>query len=223
MGFHLTFRTAALALAALGCLHAQAPAAVNWNFDRLESIGGHKTTVLGAPKVIDSPVGKAIEFDGVDDAVIIDNHPLAGATAFTWEAVFRPDGGPFEQRWFHLAETDSKTENRMLFEIRVVGDQWFLDSFVSTGTASKALMNKAALHPLGRWYHVACVYDGQEFRSYVNGVQELAAQIQFGTQGPGQTAVGMRLNRVFYFKGAVRSGRFTRRALTPAEFQKPPA
>ena len=49
-----------------------------WTFDRLENIGGHKTTVLGEPKIIDSPMGKAVEFDGVDDALFIDNHPLAG-------------------------------------------------------------------------------------------------------------------------------------------------
>jgi hypothetical protein len=28
----------------------------------------------------------------------------------------------------------------------------------------------------------------------------------------------VRINKVFYFKGAVRLARFTRRALTPAEF-----
>ena len=67
----------------------QADAAV-WTFDRLDNIGGHKTTVLGEPRIIDSPVGKAVEFDGVDDALFIDNHPLAGAAAFTWEAIFRP-------------------------------------------------------------------------------------------------------------------------------------
>ena len=64
-----------------------------WTFDRLDNIGGHRTTVLGQPRVIDSPVGKAVEFDGKDDALFIDNHPLAGADAFTWEAIFRPDGG----------------------------------------------------------------------------------------------------------------------------------
>ena len=64
-----------------------------WTFDRLENIGGHKTTVLGQPRVVDSPLGKAVEFDGVDDALFIDNHPLAAARTFTWEAIFRPDGG----------------------------------------------------------------------------------------------------------------------------------
>ena len=97
---------------------------ITWTFDRLENIGGHQTTVLGQPKVIDSPVGKAVLFNGVDDALFIGNHPLAGASTFTLEAVFRPDGGQTQQRWFHLSEqepgTGKDTNNRMLFEIRVV-------------------------------------------------------------------------------------------------------
>jgi hypothetical protein len=200
---------------------------VMWTFDRLENIGGHKTTVLGQPKVIASPVGKAVEFDGVDDALFIDNHPLSGAKTFTWEAIFRPDGGQREQRWFHLSEQDAQTgadtDNRMLFEIRVVADQWYLDSFIQAGAESKALMNRQALHPLRAWHHVAAVYDGREFRNYVDGVQEGAAQINLAPHGPGHTSVGVRINKVFYFKGAVRLARFTRKALSPSEFLMPPA
>ena len=195
-----------------------------WTFDRLENIGGHKTTALGEPRVIESPLGKAVEFDGVDDALFIDNHPLAGASTFTLEAIFRPDGGQREQRWFHLSEQDpatgADTDNRMLFEIRVVDDKWFLDSYNQSGTASKALMNKTALHPLKEWHHVASVYDGKEFRNYVNGVQEGSAELQLAPHGPGHTSVGVRINKVFYFKGAVHLARFTRKALAPSEFLK---
>ena len=198
-----------------------------WKFDRLDNIGGYHTTVLGAPKIIDSPLGKAIEFNGVNDALFIDNHPLAGAATFTWEAIFRPEGGQTEQRWFHLSEQDPKsgadTGNRMLFEIRVAGDNWFLDSYNQSGTDSKALMNRKALHPLGGWYHVATVYDGHEFRNYVDGVQEGAASLHLAPHGPGHTSVGVRINKVFYFKGAIHKARFTRRALSPAEFLKAPA
>jgi putative heme-binding domain-containing protein len=203
------------------------PRASTWRFDRLENIGGHKTTVLGSPRIIDSPAGKAVEFDGVDDALFIDTHPLAGAETFTFEAIFRPDGGQVEQRWFHLSETDpntgADTDNRMLFEIRVAGDQWFLDSYNQSGTESKALMNRKALHPLGRWYHVASVYDGSEFRNYVDGVQEGSAMIRLAPHGPGHTSVGVRINKVFYFKGAVAVARFTPRALPVSEFLKAPA
>jgi len=189
-----------------------------WNFDHLDRIGGHQTEVLGDPRVIDTPVGKAIEFDGVDDAIVVDVHPLAGAETFTWEAIFRPDGGQPAQRWFHVQESGS--DNRLLFEIRVVDGQWYLDSYGHSGDAQQALMNRDRLHPLGAWYHVAAVYDGREFRNYVNGIQEGAAQIHFAPQKPGRSSIGVRINRVDYFKGAIHRARFTRRALAPSEFLK---
>jgi hypothetical protein len=34
----------------------------------------------------------------------------------------------------------------------------------------------------------------------------------------GRTSIGVRLNRVFWFKGAISKARFTARALAPAEF-----
>jgi hypothetical protein len=204
--------------AVLICSHlvmAQAPPEV-WTFDRLDAIGGHPTTVLGSPRLIDTPLGKAVEFNGVDSALVVDVHPLAGAATFTWEAIFRPDGGEQAQRWLHLQETG--TENRMLFELRNVDNQWYFDSFVFSGTSSKALIDPKRLHSQGAWYHVAAVYDGREFRNYVNGVQEGAAEIHFDPQRAGRTSVGVRMNLVNYFKGAIRVARFTRRALSPAEF-----
>ncbi len=201
------------------------PESQTWTFDRLDKIGGHKTTVSGEPRVIDTPLGKAVEFDGVDDALFFDVHPLANAETFTWEAVFRPDGGAEQQRWFHLNEnpaTGAETENRMLFEIRVMDDQWCLDAYVQTGAARKTLLDRRRLYPLGAWYHVAAVYDGREFRSYVNGEQDGRAELKLAPQGPGRTSVGVRINKVYYFKGAVRQARFTRRALAPDEFLKLP-
>jgi hypothetical protein len=187
-----------------------------WRFNRLDRIGGHPVTVLGHPRVIDTPAGKAIEFNGVNDALFLDVHPLEGAQQYTWEAIFRPDGGRAEQRWFHLQENGS--QDRMLFEIRVIGDQWCLDAFEASGAGHKTLLDRTKLHPLGEWYHVAAVYDGHEFRSYVNGVLQGSAKANFPPQGQGRTSVGVRINRVYYFKGAVRLARFTRRALPPSEF-----
>ncbi len=189
-----------------------------WTFDRIDRVGGRPTTVEGNPRLIDSPVGKAVEFDGVDDALFMDVHPLAGAEAFTWEAIFRPDGGQEAQRWLHLQEAAS--ENRMLFELRVINGRWCFDSYVHTGESSKALIDRNKLHPVLAWYHVAAVYDGREFRNYVNGVQEGAAEIHFAPQGTGRSSVGVRINRVNHFQGAIRAARFTRRALAPGEFMK---
>src|SRR5581483_8796008 len=171
-------------------------------FDNLRAIGGFEPTRLGHPQVVDG----AVEFNGVDDAIFLDTHPLAGAATFTWEAIFRPDaGGAAEQRFFHLQERD--TENRLLFEIRVIGDQWCLDSYAESPSGSKALMDRAKLHPLGKWHAVAAVYDGREFRNYVDGVLQGSGPLHLAPQGAGHTSIGVRINKVNYFKGAVMEAR----------------
>ena len=188
-----------------------------WVFDRLDKIGGHAVTVEGHPKVVKTLIGKAVQFNGVDDALFLEVHPLAGAEQFTWEVIFWPDAdGKPEQRFFHFQE--SASTNRLLFETRVAAGQWCLDSFAQSTTGSKALMDRAKLHPTGAWYHVAAVYDGKEYRNYVNGVREGEAVVKLSPHTAGRTSIGVRINRVDYFKGKVRMARMTPRALSPAEF-----
>jgi len=195
--------------------------AVVWKFDNLKSIAGNAVTVLGAPKVIDTPHGKAISFNGVNDALFLDVHPLAGAAAFTWEVIFRPDSdGPPAQRFFHMQENGS--QHRYLFETRIINKQWCLDSFAATSAGSRALMDTSLLHPADRWYHVAATYDGQVYKNYVNGQVQVQAAVQLAPQGAGKTSVGVRINKVDYFKGAILISRMTRRALSPDEFLKAP-
>lgn len=185
-----------------------------WLFDSLETLGGHTVEVEGDPQLIETPLGPAIEFDG-DDALFLDVHPLSGAEQFTWEVVFRPDsGGGEEQRIFHLQEEGSET--RLLFETRLTPDGWYLDAFANSGE-SKALIVPEKLHPLDEWHHIAQVYDGSEYRSYVDGELQMSAPLKLEPQGPGRTSLGVRINRVDYFKGAFQKARFTRRALQPDE------
>jgi hypothetical protein len=193
-----------------------------WKFDRLDQIGGHKTSVAGNPKVIETPAGKAIQFDGVGDALFVDVHPLAGARKFTWEVVFRPDGdGRAEQRFFHLQENGA-SNNRLLLETRLIEGRWCLDSYAKSATGAQTLIDRRKLHAADRWAHVAMVYDGREFRHYVNGELQGKALVDLAPQGEGQTSIGVRINRIDWFKGAMRMARFTRGlALNPEAFLQP--
>src|SRR5947209_18971705 len=110
-----------------------------WRFDRTDALGGHPTKVLGTPGVVDSPIGKAVQFNGKTDALLVDLHPLAGAETWTWEMIFRPDAdGAQAQRVFHLQVRDPATAkdipDRMLFEIRIVNGGWCLDSFATAAS-----------------------------------------------------------------------------------------
>jgi hypothetical protein len=206
-----------------------------WKFNNLSKIGGLTPKVEGAPKLVDSPVGKAVQFNGADTALFFPDRPLVGAKAFTIEAIFRPEGGAFEQRWMHIVETDPKTgldanpggtsdpNPRFMFEVRVKDGQWYLDAFVNSAAGSKALIDPKKLHPIYQWYAVAQTYDGKTYRSYVNGVLENEADdVAFTPHGPGHTMVGVRINHVNWFKGSVAEARFTTTALKPGEFLKVP-
>jgi hypothetical protein len=218
----------------VGVLLAAGPGANQsevWTFDRLDKVGGLPTIIMGHPHLVKTQMGKAVQFDGVGDALFINENPLANVEAFTFEVIFRPElGGAEEQRWFDISELDPKTgadevpnrENRYQFEIRVMGDQWCLESLVRTPKGGKQIIDHKLVHPLDVWHHVAMVYDGTEFRSYINRVLEGKGAANLAPIGPGHTSVGVRINKVYYFKGSVREARFTRRALEPEEFLKLP-
>ncbi len=197
-----------------------------WRFGDLSSIDA-PVTVEGSPRTVAGPAsvrGSALQFDGVDDALFIDRHPLAGASTFAFEAVFRPDGGAFEQRWLHLQSDEdvgpgqAPIGTRFLFETRTYGDQWALDAFIKGPTYNQTLLFPDRLHPVGRWYHVAQTYDGTTYRSFVNGDLQGEAVVAFTPQGPGRASVGVRLNGVNYFNGAIAEARFTPGYLRPDQF-----
>jgi len=200
-----------------------------WMFDRLDQIGGLVPHVEGHPQIIETPLGKATQFNGVDDALFIDNHPLAGAKRFTFEAIIRPDGGAAEQRWFHLAADEPVVAGvkpinpRFTFELRVVGNEWYLDTFVVGPGYRQTLAFPEKRFPVGQWYAVAQSYDGHMYRSYVNGVLQGEAAVAFTPQAPGRASVAVRINRVNYYRGAIREARFSDQALKPAHMLRVPA
>jgi hypothetical protein len=191
---------------------------VVWQLDSLQNIGGHAVTVVGEPEIVDAAIGQAIEFDGIDDGLFLDVHPLAGFDTFTVEVIFKPySGGRAEQRFFHMQ--DRSSEHRVMFETRLTGDgRWFLDTFIYTGGQKVTLFAEDQTHDLDTWYHVAIVVDDDSFAHYVNGQKELSAAIDYEAQQGGRSSLGVRLNRVDWFKGAIRTVRFTPQALSPDEF-----
>jgi hypothetical protein len=198
-----------------------------WRFDQTSTLGNHPAKALGHPQVIDTPFGSAVHFNGVDDALFVGVHPLAGAETWTWEVIFRPDeDGAAAQRFFHLSVLDPVTgkdlEDRLLFEIRIVNGQWCLDSFAMANGQSKALLNCEKLHPLGKWYRVTAVYDGKTLKNYVGEELQGEGDVKLDPQRPGHSSVGVRINLKDYFKGAIFEARFTRRSLAEQEFLKMP-
>lgn len=195
-------------------------APVVWSIDNLASIGGHPVTVVGAPRVIETPAGKAIEFDGKADGLFVEHNPIAGLERFTVEVVFEPaPDGAEEQRFVHVQETGA--ENRTLIELRLLpGAVWCLDTFLRHGDASLTLIDRTLTHPAASWHAAALTFDGTTMTHYVDGVRQGTGSVAFKPLGPGRTSIGVRQNRVSWFKGRIRLIRFSPAALPPAELLK---
>jgi hypothetical protein len=198
----------------------EAKPTIDWQLNRLDQIGGHKSTIIGSPRLIETPAGKAIAFDG-DSAIFLDANPLTGVAQFTAEVIFQPAAiGGKEQRFVHMQEDGS--ENRLLFELRLTDDnRWFLDTFIKSGEGNYTLFASNHPHPLGPWYHAAVVMDGKTMKHFVNGEEELSTAINFVAQKNGKTSLGVRQNKVSWYTGAIRQVRITPAVLSANEFLKP--
>lgn len=203
------------AVAAAWTVTAQTPGphSIEWRVDNVTSIGGNPVTVIGAPTVVATASGAVVEFDGLDDGLLLHVNPLAGLARFTVEVVFQPaiDGNE-EQRFFHAEEMD--TGNRALIELRLDRRSgWALDTYLRHGDAGLTLLDRNVAHAAGRWSSAALTFDGVTMRHYVNGALEGEGPVAFKPLGAGTTSLGVRQTRVSWFKGRISRVRITDEAL----------
>ena len=234
---------AAILTLAVPCLAQQA---ITWRFDNLTKIGNTQVTTVGNPQVVDTPIGAAIHFEGhgntnssnpqsgnqtgnpTGDALFFNAAPLSGDATYTFEVIFRPSSkGAPAQRFFHMQ--DNNSQSRRMFEIRIVNNQWCLDTVgidrrrhgpEQHGVALAC--DAAHLHPLDRWYAVAATYDGKTLRGYVDGELQGEIAVTLAPLRPGTTSVGTRIDKRDFFTGDIYSARFTPSLLSPADFLKVP-
>jgi len=193
----------------------QAPRTV-WTLEDVSRVGGHETAVAGGPRIVQTDLGPAVEFDGTGDGLFVPANPLEGLERFTIEVLFQPlAGGAEEQRFLHIEE--EATGNRALIELRAMpGASWALDTFLRHGQASLTLLDRRLEHPASRWHVASLSFDGRTMKHYVDGVLEAAGEVAFKPLGRGRTSIGVRQNRVSWFKGRIREVRVTGEPL-PAE------
>jgi hypothetical protein len=199
---------------------ANSPAPVVWTLDNTESIGGHRPQVLGAPKMASAATGgPALLFNGKSDGLILPVNPLRALSKFTIEILFRPDpDGARAQRFVHIQDD---RDSRVMIETRLIGSQsWTLDTFLHSGDNSRPLLAPTKRHPTGRWAWVALVYDGKTMSDYVNGVKELEGPVDFAPMTDGRMSLGVRLNRVYWFKGSIKEVRFSAAPLKPEDLRR---
>ncbi len=190
---------------------------IYWQLPKLINSKNREVTKVGCPQNVNDDVVASVSFDGIDDGIFIDTMPLKGLSSFTVEAVFFPQKeGSFEQRFLHIGEVRG---DRILLEIRANADCWYFDSYICAGGNKIALIDSLQTHPFDRWYHVAFVVDAGKLASYVNGNKELSGSVEITPLMTGKTSIGMRLNKVSWFKGKIAAIKISPKAIEPEKFK----
>ncbi|MGA3286797.1 MAG: LamG domain-containing protein [Bacteroidota bacterium] len=212
-------RLEALPLQSDSCSHIDSIQTIELELAKMLEPFTKGCTIIGVPQIIDCSYGKAVQFDGQDDAMILDTNLLVNMRQFTIEVIMRPDtNGQREQRFLHFGEVRGE---RVMVETRLTkDDQWYLDTYMRSGQTGQTLADSTKLHLLNQWYHVAFVVNDGKIETYVNGRKELEGQIPFSPFTIGQTSIGVRLNRVNWYKGAIYKIKITPMKLGPALFMK---
>lgn len=180
--------------------------------------GDPAVRILGNPTLIsDTPHGEAVLFNGVDDALLVAWNPLDGLSTYTLEVLVRFDaGGSLEPRFLHLGDI---RRDRLMLEARLNDEGgWVMDSYLRAGEAYLVLIDYSQTHPVGEWAHMAVVVEDGHVKNFVNGQFEMEGSLPFHPLAGGAMAIGMRMNEIHWFRGAIHSIRVTPGVLTPNEF-----
>lgn len=196
-----------------------------WHIDTLENIGGHPTTVIGNPRVVSTDLGRAVQFDGDGDMLLVDANPLGETKEFTIEIIFKPEAAyPLnaDPRFVHIQDPDDPQAKRVMIELRVTDeDLWYLDGFMNTDNASLTLIDASLTHPVDQWMHAAVTYQNGIFTTWVNGIKELSGTVTYlsAIVAPdAKTSLGARMNEKNFYRGIIRSLKVSHRVLAPDEF-----
>ncbi|HEX9601659.1 MAG TPA: LamG-like jellyroll fold domain-containing protein [Mariniflexile sp.] len=189
---------------------------LEWFIASMIKDNNNNVQINGHPHIVNVPNGEAVYFNGVEDALFLDENPLENFEEFTVEMIFNPEiNAPFEQRVLHIGEVSS---DRMLLEIRAINNHWYFDGFVASGDSKLALIDETLLHPLGKWCHVALVVTKNNLSTYVNGKLELMENFSFKPIRSGKTSIGVRLNKRSWFKGSIYKIKVSPKKLEPDDF-----
>jgi hypothetical protein len=176
---------------------------------------GNTGTLTGPAWTATGRFGSALNFDGVDDRVVIaDANSLDLTTGMTLEAWVRPTaaGGVWRSA---VAKNGTGTVAYNLYANRNTNRP-----AVEINNGGLRIANGTAQLPLNTWSHIAGTYDGTTLRLYVNGTQ-----VGTGTftgsllTTTGQLWIGGNAVWSEWFAGTIDEVRVYNRVLTAAQIQ----
>jgi uncharacterized protein (DUF362 family) len=182
--------------------------------------GNDGSLVNGAAWTDEGKFGYAVQFDGVDDAVVVPDAPeLDGMSELTLEAwiylaIDPTDWMAVVQKW-----AEQGSPGNLLTYTMVVSASNNLYAHIFTNEDDALLTGNLPI-PINTWTHVAATYDGSVVRLYVNGAQDPVSMNLTGTINSTDREVNIGACLPYnseYFNGMIDDVRILTRALTPEE------
>lgn len=217
MNYRKAAFAAALTMLSFGAFSQaqEIPGTIEWKIADLPDI----QSVEGNPKIVETVLGPAVQFNGKSDAYFLSTNPLKGMEEATIEFIFKPDGsGDFAQRFMHLGLLKGE---RVMFETRVNPNKtWYFDAHTALNNGkSMTLIDSTLKHPTDLWYNVTLIIYKDMVVTYVNGEPQRWGALKFIPINEGISSIGVRQNKVNWFKGLMYKIRITPKAILPRDFQ----
>ena len=199
-----------------------------WTFDKADIEGDtakdvwgeNDGTIMGDPQRVDGKVGKALEFNGVDDAIEVpDNETLAFSDSFTFEAWTKINAFVTNA----AIVTKGTWAGFIALEHGDAGNQEFKIRIKSGGNAQQMYPG----YKTGVWYHAVMVVDGRgpgAFRLYIDGKLVEPALDNGGVgnlTSPDESLwIGFEQRNGIFYDGVIDEVRIYNRGLSVDEIQR---
>ncbi len=173
---------------------------------------GNHGSIKEAALVTDGSSGNALNFDGVNDLVTVnDSASLDLSTGFTFEAWVKPASIKRSSVVFK-EQAGGSVYNLYAYEDADLWGSSFNDG------VNEHVVSGANPLPINQWTHLVSTYDGAKLQLYKNGVLE-SSSAQSGTIKISDGVLQIGGNSVWgeYFQGYIDEVKIYNRALTQAE------
>ena len=170
-------------------------------------------TISGAAWSASGRYGAALNFDGVNDLVSVNDATVLDlTTGMTLEAWVNPDVAPSNWRSIIAKE---RASNSLTYQLTASSNSANRPATRIYASGGVRALNGGTRLTAGTWVHLASTYDGAAMRLYVNGVQ-VATQTQTGaiTATTNLLRIGGSATMSQYFDGRVDEVRIYARALS---------
>jgi len=137
--------------------------------DALDSVSTNHGTLANSPAFAPGKVGQAFAFDGVNQSVVVPDHPSLNPTLeLTLECWFFAHAYPPSWGWDLLSKDGEYAGPRQYLLTIGPAPHYGLTPHVGVPGGFFNFVGNTSV-TLSNWYHVAMTYDGAELKLYVNG------------------------------------------------------